>query len=121
MDKYGHVNNMIYYSYFDTVVTDYIVRIGQLDTDQSLAVGLVVESHCTYHRPISFPAIVECGLRVGKLGTSSVRYEIGVFASGETDIVANGYFVHVFVNRNTGRPMPIPASLRSTIATLVVA
>ena len=120
MDKYGHVNNMIYYGYFDTVVTDYIVRIGQLDTNRSPAVALVVESHCNYHRPISFPAIVECGLRVGKLGNSSVRYEIGVFASGEIAIAADGYFVHVFVDRESLRPTPIPESLRAAITPLVV-
>ena len=93
MDKYGHVNNMIYYGYFDTVVTDYIVRMGRLDTDRSPVVGLVVESHCNYHRPIAFPVIVECGLRVGRLGRSSVRYEIGVFTRGEEQIAADGHFI----------------------------
>jgi acyl-CoA thioester hydrolase len=121
MDKYGHVNNMVYYSYFDTVVTDYIVRLGQLDTDRSPVVGLVVESHCNYHRPIAFPAIVECGLRVGKLGRSSVRYEIGVFTRGEAAIAANGHFIHVYVDRQTMRPTPVPSPLREALATLIVA
>lgn len=120
MDKYGHVNNMVYYGYFDTVVTDYIVRIGQLDTDRSPVVGLVVESHCNYHRPITFPAIIECGLRVGKLGRSSVRYEIGVFTSGDAEIAADGHFIHVYVDRETMRPTPVPSPLREALAALVV-
>lgn len=120
MDKYGHVNNMIYYGYFDTVVTDYIVRIGQLDTSASPAVALVVESHCNYHRPIAFPTIVDCGLRVGRLGTSSIRYEIGVFAAGESAIAADGHFVHVFVTRENWRPTPIPQPIRDAVAPLVV-
>lgn len=121
MDKYGHVNNMVYYSYFDTVVTDYIVRLGRLDTDRSPVVGLVVESHCNYHRPIAFPVIVECGLRVGRLGRSSVRYEIGVFTKGDEQIAADGHFIHVYVDRQTMRPAPVPSPLREALATLVVA
>jgi acyl-CoA thioester hydrolase len=120
MDKYGHINNMVYYGYFDTVVTDYIVRIGKLDTDRSAAVALVVESHCNYHRPLSFPAIIECGLRIGKLGTSSVRYEIGVFSRGDATIAADGHFIHVFVDRETMRPTPIPTPMRQALAPLVI-
>lgn len=118
MDKYGHINNMVYYGYFDTVVTDYLVRIGQLDTDRAPAVALVIESHCTYHRPLAFPAIVECGLRLGTLGTSSVRYDIGVFAQGDETSAADGYLIHVFVDRATRRPTPIPAPLREALAPL---
>ncbi|MEM7250280.1 MAG: thioesterase family protein [Pseudomonadota bacterium] len=121
MDKYGHVNNMVYYGYFDTVVTDYLVRVAKLDTDSSPAIGLVVESHCNYHAPIAFPTIVECGLRVGRLGSSSVRYEIGVFAAGDVQIGADGHFIHVFVDRDTMRPTPIPEPMRSALAPLVVA
>ncbi|MCH9675468.1 MAG: acyl-CoA thioesterase [Gammaproteobacteria bacterium] len=119
MDKYGHINNMIYYGYFDTVVTDYLVRVAHLDTDSSPVVGLVIESHCNYHAPVSFPTIVECGLRVGKLGTSSVRYEIGVFAPGETGAGANGHFVHVYVDRQSLTPTPIPNAMRAALAPLV--
>ena len=118
MDKYGHVNNMIYYGYFDTVVTDYLVRVAGLDTDAAEAVGLVVESHCNYHAPIAFPAIVECGLRIGKLGTSSVRYEIGVFAEGDSTLAADGHFIHVFVDRASMRPTPIPAPMREALEPL---
>ena len=120
MDKYGHVNNMIYYGYFDTVVTDYLIRVAKLDTDNSPAVGLVVESHCNFHAPISFPTIIECGLRIGKLGTSSVRYEIGVFAANEDAIGANGHFIHVFADRETMRPSPIPADVREALTPLVI-
>ncbi len=120
MDKYGHINNMVYYGYFDTVVTDYLVRIGQLDTDGAPAVALVVESHCTYHRPLAFPVILECGLRIGRLGTSSVRYEIGVFAPDDETSAADGYFVHVFVERATRRSTPIPAARREALAPLLI-
>jgi len=119
MDKYGHINNMVYYGYFDTVVTDYLVRIGRLDTDRSPVVALVIESHCTYHRPLAFPVIIECGLRISTLGTSSVRYEIGVFARGDETIAADGHLIHVFVDRATMRPMPIPASMREALAPLL--
>ena len=120
MDTYGHINNMVYYGYFDTVVTDYLVRIGKLDTDRAPAVALVVESHCTYHRPLAFPAILECGLRIGQLGTSSVRYDIGVFAQGDETSAADGYLIHVFVDRATGRPTPIPLPLREALVPLLI-
>ena len=120
MDKYGHINNMVYYGYFDTVVTDYIVRVGQLDTSRSAAVALVVESHCNYHRAIEFPQIVDCGLRIGKLGNSSVRYEIGVFTDDTDEAAATGHFVHVFVGREHQRPTPIPAPMRAALEPLVM-
>jgi len=120
MDKYGHVNNMVYYGYFDTVVTDYLVRVAKLDTDRSEVIGLVVESHCNYHAPVSFPTIVECGLRVGKLGTSSVRYEIGVFAEGDQAIGADGHFIHVYVDRQSMRPTPLPDNMCEALTPLVV-
>jgi acyl-CoA thioester hydrolase len=120
MDRYGHVNNMIFYGYMDTVVTDFIVRHGKLDTERSPVVGLVIESQCRYHRPVSFPAIVEAGLRVGKLGNSSVRYEVGIFVGGEDAIAAHGYFVHVYVKRADNRPTPIPATVRSALESLLV-
>jgi acyl-CoA thioester hydrolase len=119
MDKYGHVNNMVYYGYFDTVVTDYIVRVGGLDTDRSPAIGLVIESHCNYHKPLSFPDILDCGLRVGRLGNSSVRYEIGIFAPDDEAIAADVHFVHVYVDRETMRPTALPTSLRKALEPLV--
>ena len=120
MDKYGHVNNMVYYGYFDTVVTDYLIRQAGLDTDAGESIGLVVESHCNYHKPVAFPAVIDCGLRVGKLGRSSVRYEIGVFAHGDDDIAATGHFVHVYVDRASMRPTPIAADMRAALEPLVV-
>jgi acyl-CoA thioester hydrolase len=119
MDKYGHVNNMIYYGYFDTVVTDYLVRNAALDTSDSPAIALVVQSHCNYHAPLSFPEVIDCGLRIGKLGNSSVRYEIGVFGEGQTSIAADGYFIHVFVDRETRRPTSIPDNIRTALQPLV--
>lgn len=120
MDKYGHINNMVYYGYFDTVVTDYIVRIGQFDTTHAPSVALVVESHCNYHRAIAFPAIVQCGLRVGKLGNSSVRYEIGVFCDDSDEAAATGHFIHVYVERDSNKSTPMPAQIRAAVTPLVV-
>lgn len=119
MDKYGHVNNMIYYGYFDTVVTDYLVRNAALDTSDSPAIALVVESHCEYHAALSFPDVIECGLRIGKLGNSSIRYEIGVFGADQPEVAAEGYFVHVFVDRDSRRPCAIPALIKSALTPLV--
>ena len=118
MDRYGHVNNMVYYGYMDTVVTEYIITHGGLDTASSPVVGLVIESLCRYHRPISFPGVIDAGLRVGKLGNSSVRYEVGIFVQGEEPIAAHGHFVHVYVTRADNRPTPIPAPIRAALAPL---
>jgi acyl-CoA thioester hydrolase len=111
MDRYGHVNNMVFYGYFDTVVTDYIMREG----------GLVVESQCRYHRPIAFPSIVHAGLRIGRLGNSSVRYEVGIFADDDSEIAADGHFIHVFVDREHMRPVQIPAPMRAAMEKLLSA
>ncbi len=119
MDRYGHVNNMVYYGYMDTVVTDFIIRQGGLDPANSPVVGLVIESLCRYHRPISFPGVVEAGLRVGRLGTSSVRYEIGIFVKGEEELAAHGQFVHVYVTRADNKPTPIPPTIRAALEPLV--
>ncbi|MCA8929917.1 MAG: acyl-CoA thioesterase [Alphaproteobacteria bacterium] len=121
MDRYGHVNNMVYYGYMDTVVTDFIIRHGGLDTAVSPVVGLVIESQCRYHRPIGFPAVIEAGLRVGKLGNSSVRYEVGIFTAGDDALAAHGHFVHVYVTRADNRPTPIPMPIRTALEPLVVA
>ncbi len=119
-DAYGHVNNVTYYAFFDTVVNEYLVRAGVLDIERSPVIGLVVESMCRYAASIAFPDRVEAGLRVGKLGNSSVRYEIGIFREGERHAAAEGHFVHVYVDRETRRPTPLPAALRAALEELVV-
>jgi acyl-CoA thioester hydrolase len=120
-DSYGHVNNVVYYSYFDTVVNEHLIREGGLDIRDGPAIGLVVETGCSFHRPLSFPCVIDAGLRVAKLGNSSVRYEIALFAAGEPDAAATGHFVHVWVQRATGRPTSVPAAIRTALAPLVIA
>ena len=116
-DVYGHVNNVQYYSYFDTVINEYLIRAGGLDIHAGAVIGLCAESHCTFHAAIAFPEVVRAGLRVGKLGRSSVRYEIGLFGGGEEPTIpaATGWFVHVFVDRETRRPVPIPDPIRGAL------
>jgi acyl-CoA thioester hydrolase len=114
-DVYGHVNNVVYYSWFDTVVNEYLVRQGVLDIDGSAVIGLVVETQCRYFRELAFPEPVDLGLRVARLGRSSVRYEIGVFADGATDASAQGHFIHVYVDRVTRRPTELPVPLRTAL------
>ena len=104
-DVYGHVNNVVYYSYFDTVVNAFLVHEGGLDVESGSTIGLCVESQCRYRAPVSFPDVLDAGLRVAKIGRSSVRYEVGIFRAGEDIAVAQGHFVHVFVNRMTRRPV----------------
>ncbi|MBI0328938.1 acyl-CoA thioesterase [Burkholderia plantarii] len=118
-DVYGHVNNVVYYSYFDTVVNEYLIRAGVLDVEQGETIGLVVETQCNYFAPLVFPQKVEAGLRVARLGGSSVRYEIGLFAEGEAAPAAQGHFVHVYVGRASRRPVPLPEALRAALARLV--
>lgn len=118
-DAYGHVNNAVYYSYFDTVVNRYLIEAGVLAVDKSAVIGLVVETHCQYFSPIAFPEIVRVGLRVGKLGRTSVRYEIGVFRDGQKRTSAQGYFVHVYVDRVTRRPVPLPRDLQTALQPLI--
>lgn len=117
-DVYRHVNNVVYYSFFDTAVTEYMLRTGVLDFHSSPTVSLVVETGCTYFAPISFPDEVHCGLRVAHLGSSSVRYEIGVFRNDDESTVAEGFFVHVCCDRESHRPVPMPANLRSALEAL---
>ena len=119
-DVYGHVNNVVYYSYFDTVVNQYLIHRGALDIDNSQVVGLVVETGCQYFAPIAFPDLVTAGLRVAKVGNSSVRYEIGIFRNGEEGGSAQGFFVHVYVDRITRRPAPLPAALRAAVERILV-
>lgn len=119
-DVYGHVNNVQYYSYFDTAVNHYLIKAGWLDINHGDVVGLVVETRCTYHASVAFPDELEVGLRVERLGNSSVRYGIGIFRKGETEAAAEGYFVHVYVDRASNAPVKLPESLRAVLAPLVV-
>ena len=117
-DVYGHVNNVEYYGYFDTVINHWLINEGGLDIHDGGTVGFCVESSCRYHAPIAFPETVEAALRVGELGNSSVRYEIGIFKQGAEEAVADGHFVHVFVEVESGRPTPIPESIRRSLERL---
>jgi acyl-CoA thioester hydrolase len=114
-DAYGHVNNVIYYSWFDTVVNEYLIAQGVLDVTGGAVIGLVVETQCRYFSELAFPQPVDLGLRIGRLGTSSVRYEIGVFAEGDPAASAQGHFVHVYVDRASRRPTALPAPLRAAL------
>jgi acyl-CoA thioester hydrolase len=118
-DVYGHVNNVRYYAFFDTVINTFLIREGGLDILEGDAIGLCAESHCAFTAPLAFPETVEAGLRVGRLGTSSVRYEIALFGAGEAP-AGTGWFVHVFVDRAARRPVPIPPGIRSALERLVV-
>lgn len=120
-DVYQHVNNVVYYSFFDTVINQYLITEGGLNYTTGELIGLAVESHCQYFQPISFPEIIVAGLRVGHLGNSSVRYEIGIFKQAEESPSALGYFVHVFVNRATGKPCPIVDPIRTALSRLLKA
>jgi len=120
-DVYGHVNNVVYYSYFDTVVNEYLIRAGVLDVEHGETIGLVVETQCNYFGPLVFPERVDAGLRVARLGASSVRYEIGLFRENDVQPAAQGHFVHVYVDRATRRPVSaLPDALRAALAPLVV-
>jgi len=119
-DVYGHVNNVEYYSFFDTIINEYLIRAGGLDILRGPAIGLCAESHCAFTAALEFPEPVEAGLRVARLGTSSVRYEIGLFGDGGETAAATGWFVHVFVDRATRRPLPIPEEIRGALERLLV-
>ena len=119
-DVYQHVNNVNYYSYFDTVVNEYLMREGVLDYETGDVVGLVVETCCQYHRPLQFPDVVDAGLRVTKIGNSSVRYEVGLFRQGDDPVAATGHFVHVYVKRPALRPTPLTDALRAALTKILV-
>ena len=119
-DLYGHVNNVTYYSYFDSAVNTYLIEQGGLDIHDGDVVGFVVSSACDYFASIAFPDRIEIGLRVGKLGNSSVQYELAVFKDGVEEACAAGRFVHVFVDRASNRPVSIPDTLRSALARLQI-
>jgi acyl-CoA thioester hydrolase len=118
-DAYGHINNVVYYSYFDTVVNRYLIEAGALDLERSDVIGLVVETHCNYFSSLAFPQHVQAGLRVARIGSSSVRYEIGLFAENSPVAAACGHFVHVYVDRMTRRPAPLPPPLQRALQALV--
>ncbi len=120
-DAYGHVNNVVYYSYFDTVVNSYLIGQGALDIATSPVIGLVAETHCNYFSALAFPDLVRAGLRVAHLGTSSVRYEIGLFRNDEQLASAQGHFVHVYVERASGKPAKLPEKLVAVLKPLLVA
>ncbi|AZF35100.1 putative 4-hydroxybenzoyl-CoA thioesterase [Pseudomonas sp. R1-43-08] len=119
-DVYGHVNNVTYYSFFDTAVNTYLIEQGELNIHDGEVVGFVVSSACDYFASIAFPERIDIGLRVGKLGNSSVQYELAVFKAGEQEACAAGRFVHVFVDRGTNQPVTIPGRLREALQRLVV-
>lgn len=119
-DVYGHVNNVIYYSFFDTVVNQHLIESGALDIHAGAVIGLVVETHCAYAAPIQFPDRVTAGLRVARVGASSVRYEIGLFRNDDDEACAEGWFVHVYVDRENRRPTALPADLRAVVEALAV-
>ena len=119
-DVYGHVNNVIYYSYFDTVVNEYLIFSGSLDIERSPIIGLVVETQCRFFKPVTFPDTVHAGLRVARLGNSSVRYEIGLFRNDEETAAAQGHFVHVYVDRETRRPAGLPEGMREALQKILV-
>ena len=118
-DVYGHVNNVVYYSFFDTAVNRYLIEQGALDPTAGAAIGLVVETHCNYFSPLSFPQPVQAGLRVAHVGRSSVRYEIALFAHEQERAAAAGHFVHVYVDRLTRRPVDcFPEALEKALQPL---
>ncbi len=117
-DASGHVNNVVYYSWFDTAVNAYLIENGVLDIHNGAAIGLVVETQCNYFAPLAFPQTIEAGIRVAHQGTSSVRYEVGLFAQGEPMTAARGHFVHVYVDRHSRRPVPLAAEFLTVLATL---
>lgn len=125
-DVYGHINNVVYYSFFDTAVNGYLIEQGALDIANGAAtkgavIGLVVETQCNYFKPIAFPDKIRAGIRVTHLGTSSVRYEVGIFRNDDMQTSAQGHFVHVYVDRASGRPVALPAALRTALTRLEVA
>jgi len=120
-DVYGHVNNVTYYSYFDTAVNLYLIQAGALDIARSSVIGLVVETGCQYFASIAFPDAIEAGIRVAHVGRSSVRYEVGIFAEGDTHTRAAGHFVHVYVDRETRRPVALPEPLREAVEAIASA
>jgi acyl-CoA thioester hydrolase len=119
-DAYGHVNNVVYYAYFDTAITGFLIKRGVLDYQKSPAFGIAVETHCQFFKELSFPEEIDAGLRVARLGRSSVKYEIALYRKDDPEAAAFGYFVHVYVDRASRRPVPVPDAARALLSELVV-
>jgi len=118
-DVYGHVNNVVYYSWFDTAVNGYLIEQGVLDMHHGQTIGLVIETQCNYFAPLAFPQAVQAGIRVAKLGNTSVRYEVGLFALDAPLTAAKGHFIHVYVDRHTRRPTALPDNLKRVLEQLL--
>lgn len=117
-DAYGHVNNVAYYAFIDTAVNQLLIEAGLLDVTGGPVIGLAADSGCRYYAPAAYPDVIHAGVRVGRVGTSSIRYEVGLFRNDEDEASAEGHFVHVMVARDTRRPVPAPERLRAFLATL---
>ena len=119
-DVYGHINNVVYYSFFDTAVNQFLIESGVLDFRSGSQIGLVVETGCNYFAPLAYPQKIDAGIRVARIGSSSVRYEVGLFASGALAAAAQGHFVHVYVNKESRRPQVLGANLRATLEQIFI-
>ena len=117
-DVYGHVNNVVYYSWFDTAVNATLIEQGVLDIHGGQTIGLVIETQCNYFAPVTFPQVIEAGIRVARIGGSSVRYEVGLFIQGQDSCAARGHFIHVYVDRQTRRPSPLAPAFKQFLETL---
>ena len=117
-DVYGHVNNVVYYSYFDTVINRFLIERGGLDIHEATIIGVAAESGCRFRESFAYPETIDAGLRVGHLGNSSVRYEIGLFREGKDEAAAEGHFVHVFVERGVQKAVSIPAAIRAALESI---
>ena len=118
-DVYGHVNNVVYYSWFDTAVNHFLMEKQALDIPNGEVIGLVIETHCNYFAPVSFPDAVHVGVRVASIGNSSVRYEVGIFRENDATAAAQGHFIHVYVDAVTRRPVKVPDHMRSVLQTIL--
>ena len=119
-DLYGHVNNVVYYAYFDTIINRYLIEAGKLDIQAGAVIGIALETSCRFFRSFAYPELVEAGMRVGHLGRTSVRYEVGLFGQGESEARAEGHFVHVFVERGSQKPTAIPEQIRAALERIKV-
>jgi acyl-CoA thioester hydrolase len=117
---YGHINNVVYYAFFDTAVNQFLIQLKVLDIHAGLQIGLVVETGCNYFAPLAFPEPIIAGIRVTKLGSSSVRYEVALFAEGSESAAAQGHFVHVYVNKASRLPEPLSVNLRDCLSSIFV-
>lgn len=119
-DVYGHVNNVNYYSFFDTAVNQFLIEKAGLDIHGGAVIGLVVETGCKYHAPISFPQTVTACIGVSHVGNSSVKYQIGLYVDDQSKPAAEGFFVHVYVDRQTRRPTSLPETMRACLNTIII-